>query len=113
MTLERCTDGQSLTNTPNQTVSPDSVAVSLGSNDLCTVHVTTHEGAEYIFPDMSLGQLRGVMPESGRIPADMPSLMMVNISIAVLTMPFRVIKTVEVKTGEPGWDGEILWASPA
>ena len=105
--------GPSSTSTPSQTVDPQGVAVSLGSNDLCTVHVTTHEGAEYVFPDMSLIQLKSVLPPSGRIMENMPSLMVVNVSLAVLSLPFRVIKRIEVKTREPGWDGEILWVCPA
>lgn len=105
-------DGRSSVSTPSQTVNPQGVAVSLGANDLCTVCVTTREGAKYLFPDMSLAQLRGVLPESGRIKEDMPSLMMVNVSLAVLSLPFRVIKTIEAKTKVPGWDGEVLWACP-
>jgi hypothetical protein len=70
-------------------------------------------GAEYVFPDMVVDELKRVLPESGRIKEDMPSLMMMNASMAVLSLPFRIIKTIEVKTDEPGWDGEILWACPA
>lgn len=103
--------GPSSTSTPSQPVDPKGVAVSLGANDLCTVHVTTHEGAEYVFPDMSFSQLRGVLPESGRIRENMPSLMAVNVSMAVLSLPFRVIKRIEVKTR--GSNGEVLWDCPA
>lgn len=86
-------------------VNPDKVMVSAG-NDLCVVSVTTHMGAEYRFPDMSEAQVREALPESGRIPRDQPALMMVNISHAVLTLMFSLVK--EVRLGE-----EVVWASRA
>jgi hypothetical protein len=86
--------------------SPDRVATAFGGGKLVEVVVTTREGARYVFPDMAEGELRKVLPESGRLLASMPSLMMANASVAVLTIPFRIIKTIEV-------GGEVLWASPA
>jgi hypothetical protein len=84
---------------------PEKVAVG-GTNDLETVRVVTHLGAEYTFPDISASGVKAVMPESGRIPADSPSLMMLNVSGSVLVVPFRVVK--EVRCGE-----EVLWVCPA
>lgn len=91
----------------------DKVATSFVGGKLVKVVVTTKEGARYVFPDMSEDDMRKVLPESGRVLSNMPSLMMVNVSVAVLTIPFRIIKTIEVSTDEPGWSGEILWACPA
>lgn len=84
----------------------DRVATSFVGGRLVEVVVTTKEGARYTFPDMSEDDMRKVLPESGRVLSNMPSLMMVNVSVAVLTIPFRIIKTVEV-------GGEVLWVCPA
>ncbi len=84
----------------------DRIATSFVGGRLVEVVVTTKEGARYAFPDMSEDDMRKVLPESGRVLSNMPSLMMVNVSVAVLTIPFRIIKTVEV-------GGEVLWVCPA
>lgn len=90
---------------PIPPVDPGGVAIGLdGERD--TVYVVTHEGAEYVFPDMVIDELRKVLPETGRFKETMPSLMMVNVSTAVLTLPFRVIK--EIRVGD-----DVLWVCPA
>jgi hypothetical protein len=86
-------------------VDPAGVAVGM-SGERDTVYVVTREEAEYVFPDMVIDELRKVLPETGRFQETMPSLMMVNVSTAVLSLPFRIIK--EVRVGD-----EVLWASPA
>ena len=99
----------STTSSPStpQSVDPNGVAVSLGGDGKRgTVCVVTREGAEYTFPDMVVGELKLVLPETGRFKDTMPSLMMVNVSMSVLTIPFRVIK--EIRVGD-----EVLWACPA
>jgi hypothetical protein len=60
-------------------------------------------GAQYVFPDMDGPAVKAVIPESGRILANQPSLMLTNVSLAVLLVPFRIIKTIHV--GE-----ELVWA---
>lgn len=86
-------------------VDPEKVMVSTG-NDLAVITVITKMGAEYKFPDMSEGEVRKAMPESGRIPANQPALMMMNVSHAVLTLMFSIVK--EVRIGE-----EVVWACRA
>jgi hypothetical protein len=98
--------GQSSTSSSSR-VSPDPerVALSFGGTR-GTVYVLTKEGAEYVFPDMSVDELKKVLPESGRVLESMPILMMMNASMAVLNLPFRIVK--QVRAGE-----EVLWDCPA
>jgi hypothetical protein len=84
----------------------DGLSNPVDSSKLVDVIVVTKSGARYVFPDMPSGELERVLPESGRQLETQPSFMMVNASIAVLTIPFRVIKSIE--TG-----GKVLWACPA
>jgi hypothetical protein len=88
------------------TSSTDQVATAFGGGKFVDVVVVTREGAKYAFPDMTLEDLKRVLPESGRIPEGMPALMMVNVSVSVLTIPLRIVKYIEV-------NGEKLWACPA
>jgi hypothetical protein len=91
--------------TTSPRVDPTGVALGL-EGKRGTVRVLTKMGSEYTFPDMVVSELKRVLPEGGRIKEDMPSLMMMNASMAVLTIPFRIIKEIEVDKGE------VLWACP-
>lgn len=75
-------------------------------SELGVVKVVTRQKSEYIFPDMPKQVVRSVIPESGRIPADQPALVMLNASQAVLTLPLRVV-------GEIYIDEELVWTCPA
>jgi hypothetical protein len=99
-------DGQKSTSSSGKFRIGEDVASGLGAGKLESVVVTTKTGAIYRFPDMPRDELERVLPESGRINSSMPALMMVNASVSVLTIPFRIIKTIRV--GE-----EVLWACPA
>jgi hypothetical protein len=63
-------------------------------DDLGTVEIRTHTGAVYAFPDMSLKALKAVLPESGRTPGSQPTLMIMNISASLLSVPFCIIDQV-------------------
>jgi len=91
----------------------DGLSRAVDASTLVDVVVETKMGTKYLFPDMPRGELERVLPESGRILETQPTLMMVNASISVLSIPFRVIKNIEVTSSEPGWTGEVLWACPA
>jgi hypothetical protein len=61
-----------------------------------TVTITEKSGSEYVFPDVDILALRRVLPENGRVPENAPCLMLVNISMAVLSIPFRNVTKVVV-----------------
>ncbi len=68
-----------------------------------SVKVSDKEGNIYELPNMNITELVRVLPtEDGRVPSSMPSLVMVNISFAVLSIPFMIIKNVIV-------GDEVLW----
>lgn len=80
------------------------IAMGIGpdvpESELGDVTLETIEGAVYAFPNMNIKALRDKLPEPGARP---PScLVMVNVSVAALTVPFRILKAVKV--GE-----EVLW----
>lgn len=76
------------------------------ATDLVTIEIVTLLDANYQFPDVSKAALEKVLPHrlQGR-PRGLPSLTLVNASIATLVIPFRVIKRVLV-------DGEDWWIAP-
>lgn len=75
--------------------------------DLCTVSIRTKLGDEYTFPAMDRKALAKVLPKGDRaLPPSMPTLAMVNASMAVLSIPLQVIAKVLV-------DGEDWWDCPA
>lgn len=76
-------------------------------DDLVTVEVTTKTGANYTFPDMSLSVLREVLPQSGRVPTSQPTLVLVNVSAALLSIPLAIVSTIAAGTGAL----ELLWES--
>ena len=88
---------------------PDSVAVSCQSVEsasrMAVVRVYTREGSVYTFPDMDAEAVKKVLPESGRLPTNSPSLSLVNVSVASLVIPFRVITEIYVN-----W--ERIWRAP-
>ena len=101
--------GPKSTSTPDDApifANPDKFALGLGGGVTAQVIITTKEGSRYEFADMPVEELKRVMPESGRILADQPSLALANVSFVVMTIPFRIIKTIHA--GE-----ELLWESPA
>ena len=62
-----------------------------------TVYITTLEGADYVFPDVNLSELLKVLPSTGRIPANAPTLTLVNVSAAVVSIPFRIIRSISAE----------------
>jgi hypothetical protein len=75
--------------------------------DLCTVAIRTRLGDEYTFPAMDKKALGKVLPKgSNRIPANTPTLAMVNASMAVLSIPLQIVGKVTV-------DGQDWWDCPA
>ncbi len=75
--------------------------------ELCTVTIQTRFGDQYIFPAMDKKALGRVLPQgSNRIPANTPTLAMVNASMAVLSVPLQVVAKVLV-------DGKDWWDCPA
>lgn len=93
-------------NTPD----PSKIAISSAEStvNLGLVTITTTQGSAYTFADMDLDELRRVLPESGRVPQDQPTLTLMNVSIAVLSLPFRIVKSVRVGTTSDKM--EVLWS---
>jgi len=73
---------------------------------LVTIRIYTTQGDEYLFPNVNLTMFKQGLPESGRINRSLPSLSVVNIHLAGLIVPFRIIEKVMAK-------GVELWVSPA
>jgi len=82
-------------------------AIGLGATDLVIVYVDTKDGAKYEFPNMGLSVLKNVIPPSGRVPRDQPSLILMNFSTSVLMVPFNIIEKISVF----GNKREVLWES--
>lgn len=81
-----------------------SAITSPKKTDLCTVAIQTKFGDEYTFPAMDKKALGRVLPQGGnKLPANTPSLSMVNASMAVLSIPLQVVAKVLV-------DGQEWWA---
>jgi len=79
-----------------------------GASTLASIEVTTRNGDVYSFPAMDREEVRKVLPagKNEPPPTSQSTLAMVNASFAVLSVPFRIIKTIAV-------DGDIWWDSPA
>lgn len=69
---------------------------------LVTVGIDTKLGAHYEFPDVDSRELRKVLPESGRMPEGQPTLSLINASMSILSVLFRIIKRITV-------DGKEVW----
>jgi len=67
--------------------------------------------AEYVFPDMDIAELKKALPESGRITTSNPTLALINASFAVISIPFRIVSTIEAE--DDAAEMELLWACPA
>jgi len=78
----------------------------LPRSGLVTIRIYTKAGDEYSIPNVNLRMLEQGLPKSGRIDRDLPSLSVVNIHLAALIIPFRIIDKVMAK-------GVELWVSPA
>ncbi len=94
------------TSTPD----PDKIAIAPAEEtaNLGLVSIVTTQGSAYVFADMDLSELRRVLPESGRIPEDQPTITLMNVSIAVLSLPFRIVKSVSAGTSSDKM--EVLWS---
>jgi hypothetical protein len=74
------------------------------NTELCTVTIQTKFGDVYTFPAMDKKALGKVLPQnSNRVPANTPTLAMVNASMAVLSIPLQVVAKVLVN-GKDWWD---------
>ena len=71
------------------------------SSSLGLVEIETKEGDIYMFPAMDKKVLEEILPKE-ELSASAPTLAMVNASFSVLSIPFRIIKTVKV-------DGAAWW----
>ena len=81
-------------------------AISDPKDKLVTVKVVTSLGDTYLFPAMGRKALEMVVRKGDdRIPEGTPTLALINASFSVLSVPFNIIKTIEV-------DGELWWDSP-
>lgn len=69
---------------------------------LATIEVATHHGDVYRLPAMDVAALESLLPKDGVLPDGTTSLSLVNASMAILLIPFRIVKTVSV-------DGEVWW----
>jgi len=71
-------------------------------SNLKTIEIETHLGSIYRLPDY-LGKIW--VPAGSGTGINDSTFVVVNISGAALTIPFRIIKTIKV-------DGELLWTGP-
>jgi len=74
--------------------------------DLVSVSIRSKSGALYVFPDMSLSVVKSILPENGRVLGGQPSFTLLNISAAVVSIPFIIIAEILV-------DDEVLWSAYA
>lgn len=73
--------------------------------DLTSVTIKTTQGSEYVFPDVPRSMLKTIIEQHGWQAAG--SVLMVNVSGAVMSLPARIVQTVS-------YDGEVKWTgSPA
>lgn len=82
----------------------DRVALPLTGACYGVVTVVDRLGSTYVFPDMNADEVRRVLPESGRIPASAPCLMLLNATMAVLSIPLRNVAKVLI-ADEEVWSG--------
>jgi len=78
----------------------------LPKNGNVTIRIYTAAGDEYSIPNVNLRMFEQLLPKSGRINKDLPSLSVVNVHLAVLIVLFHLIEKVMAK-------GVELWVSPA
>lgn len=73
-------------------------------SDLTVVTIKTTQGSEYVFPDVPRSMLKTIAEHGWKAAG---SVLMVNVSGAVLSLPARIVETVS-------YDGEVKWnGSPA
>jgi hypothetical protein len=80
---------------------------------LVDVLITTKLGAEYQFPDVEKARLEVVCPylQDGVPTGFSGQLSLVNASIAVLSVPLRIIRQVHTRTSDTDiW--EVWWTAP-
>jgi len=79
----------------------------MSNAQLVTIRVTTKMGATYLFPDLELPALEKMCKymQDGVPMGASGQLSLVNASISLLSVPFRIIKTIEVT--DP--DDESMW----
>ncbi len=78
------------------------------SSSLVSVEVETKNGDCYRFPGMDGEALKSVLPKGKHEEPSVsqPTLSMVNASFSVLSVPYRIIKTIKV-------NGDEWWVCPA
>lgn len=82
------------------------ISTRASSGPLVSVRVQTLLGDEYQFPAMDKTAIESALPKGeNRLPENMPSLSLVNVSSAVLCILFSTIKTVTV-------GDELWWENP-
>jgi hypothetical protein len=74
--------------------------------ELVTVGIETSLGAHYSFPDMERGALDRLVMRDDNNKLLLESLLLTNVSRAVLTLPSRIIKKITV-------NGEDWWLDPS
>lgn len=82
-------------------------AVTAAKSDLGVLEIQTKKGDLYYFPAMSWEAVKQVLPNNKEEPAiSQPMLALVNASYSVLSIPFRIVKTIS-------FDGKQVWECPA
>ena len=94
----------------NSTPDPEKFAIAEHKEtvNLGMVAIVTTQGSAYAFADMDLDELKRVLPESGRTLENQPTLTLLNVSVAVMSLPFRIIKTI--RAGKTVGEMEVLWS---
>lgn len=80
---------------------------SMAATQLAPVEIVTLSDERYVIPAMDVAVLQRVLPKgTNRIPPNTPSLALVNASMAVLCIPFRIVRQILV-------GGEEWWSCPS
>jgi hypothetical protein len=85
------------------TLPEDWESIWMGS-DLTVVTIKTHQGSEYIFPDVPRSMLENVIKGQGWNACGI--IVLVNVSGASMSMPSRIAATLS-------YDGEVRWTGSA
>ena len=82
------------------------------SGNLVSLRITTKLGAEYVLPDLEQSVLEGMCTfrQDGVPTGFSGQLCLTNASVALLNVPFRIIKKMEIKRPDGEW--EEWWDAP-
>lgn len=77
-------------------MNPDDVVIPKEGMKRGSIRIVDKTGEEYVFPHVNVTDLVSKLPESGRVPVSAPTLTIINVTFAVLSIPLRVIAHIYV-----------------